>query len=151
MWYRIFGGTSTMPTPEALEAFLAARHASVSCHFAADDSGWYRGDLMVDGMAFQLERYLGDEPGIRAELNGWAAWLETREDAAEHVRLMERMIQTAQLFTLHGDEDSRQAETVAIALCRFLAAATEGVYQIDERGFFTAEGALLIAERSIGA
>lgn len=147
MWYRIFGLSSDMPAPAAIREFLSDRYASVSVDFAADDSGWYRADLLVDGLSLQLERYLADEPGIRVELNSWAAWLETRENAPEHVRLMERMIQTAQLFTLQCKEESPQAESMCIALCRFLAETLAGVYQIDEHGFFDAKGALLVAER----
>jgi hypothetical protein len=60
--------------------------------------------------------------------------------------LMERMIQTAQLFTLQSKEQSARAECVCGELCRFLAETTAGVYQIDERGFFAADGALLVAE-----
>jgi len=145
-WYRIFGGSSDMPAPAAIREFLTGRYASVSGEFASDASGWYRADLLVDGLTLQLERYLADEPGIRAELNSWAAWLETRESAPEHVRLMERMIQTAQLFTLHGNEESARAESACVALCRFLAETTAGVYQIDDRGLFTADGRLLVAE-----
>jgi hypothetical protein len=74
-------------------SFLMSRCASVSGDFAADASGWYRADLVVDGLTFQLERYVADEPGIRAEPNSWAAWLETRANASEHLPLMERMIQ----------------------------------------------------------
>jgi hypothetical protein len=146
MWYRIFAGNSDMPAPDALREFLSSRYASISVEFAADDSGWYQADLLVDGVAFQLERYLADEPGLRAELNSWAAWLETRENAPEHVRLMERMIQTVQLFTLQSKEESARCEEACVALCRYFAEMTDGVYQIDERGFFAAEGRLLVAE-----
>lgn len=145
-WYRIFGGHSGMPAVEDIRAILAARRASVSCDFLGDDSGWYRADLVVDGTSLQLERYLADEPGLRAELNSWAAWLETRANAPERIRLMERCIQTAQLFTLQSAEDSAAADGMCVELCRFLAAATAGIYQIDERGFFDAEGTLLVAE-----
>ena len=146
MWYRIFAGISDVPTSEAIREFLNGRYAAVSGDFAADASGWYQADLLVDGVALQLERYLADEPGIRAELNSWAAWLETRANAPEYVRLMERMIQTTQLFTLQCKEESAQPESVCVALCRFLAETTAGVYQIDESGFFVADGTLLVAE-----
>ena len=142
MWYRVFGASSEMPAPAAILAFLTSRCASVSGDFATDATGWYRAELFVDNVPLPLERYLAEEEGIRAELNSWAAWLETHENAPEHVRLMERMIQTAQLFTLHGEG----SEQVCLDLCRFLAAQTAGVYQIDERGFFAADGTLLVAQ-----
>ena len=146
MWYRIFGSNSEMPACANILAFLDGRYPSVSGDFAADASGWYRADLLVDGASLQLERYLAEEPSIRAELNGWAAWLETRANSPEHLRLMERMIQTFQLFTLQSTEESARAESACVELCRFLTATTAGVYQIDERGFFDAEGRLLVAE-----
>lgn len=145
-WYRIFGARAEMPTGQAIRAFLEGRYASVSGDFAADGSGWYQANLVVDGVTLQLERYVANEPGLRAELNSWAAWLETREDAPEYVRLMERMIQTAQLFTLHSNVESVRSEEVCVALCRFLAETTSGVFQIDERGFFALDDSLLVAE-----
>jgi hypothetical protein len=146
MWYRIFGSSPEMPEPKCIRAFLETQKASISSVFATDVSGWYQADLRMDDVPLQLERYVADEQGIRAELNSWAAWLETREDAPEHVRLMERMIQTAQLFTLQCSDTSASLDRISVALCRFLAETTAGVYQIDGRGFFAADGALLVAE-----
>jgi hypothetical protein len=142
VWYRVFGGNSEMPPPATILEHLTGQGASVSSEFAADASGWYRADLLVDGVSLQLERYLAEEEGIRAELNSWAAWLETRETIPQAALLMERMIQTRQLFTLQSSEESARDEL----LCRFLAGITAGVYQIDERGFFAADGILLVPE-----
>lgn len=146
MWYRIFAARSEMPVSASIQAFLSGVSTAVSGEFATDDSGWYQADLLINGVSLQLERYLADEPGIRAELNSWAAWLETRELAPEHVPLLERMIQTTQLFTLQCEEESAQAKSMCVALCQFLAETTSGIYQIDERGFFTADGRLLVSE-----
>jgi hypothetical protein len=146
MWYRVFGGNSRLPTPESIREFLVGAGGIVLGDFVADASGWYRADLVVNGVTLQLERYLADEEGIRAELNGWAAWLETRAAESQHVSLMERAIQTTQLFTLHCQSETAQAERLGVGLCGFLAHVTEGVYQIDEQGFFDAEGTLLVRE-----
>ena len=145
MWYRVFGGPN-MPESAEILSFLTRLDASAAGEFAADDSGWYQADLLAHGVSLQLERYLADEQGIRAELNSWAAWLETREEAPEHVRLMECMIQTAQLFTVQSKDESADADRVSVALCRFLAENTAGIYQIDGRGLFAADGRLLVAE-----
>ncbi|HZV06567.1 MAG TPA: hypothetical protein VE999_15915 [Gemmataceae bacterium] len=146
MWYRVFGSNIEMPEPERILAFLETQNVSVSSEFATDTSGWYQADIRMDDVSLQIERYLADEQGIRAELNSWAAWLETHEDAPEHVPLMERMIQTTQLFTLQCSDTSANPDQICVALCRFLAQTTAGVYQIDGRGFFAADGALLVAE-----
>jgi hypothetical protein len=61
---------------------------------------------------------------------------------------MERVIQTKQLFTLRAAEpsDAVRIETVCVAVGRFLARVTDGVYQVDGKGFFSAEGTLLLRE-----
>jgi hypothetical protein len=33
-----------------------------------------------------------------------------------------------------------------VGLCRFLARATDGFYQVDDEGFFEADGTLLVKE-----
>ena len=34
-------------------------------------------------------------------------------------------------------------------VCRFLARATDGIYQIDGQGFFAADGTLLVTEEAV--
>lgn len=138
VWYRVFGASETGPAPaailERLNALLPATGA-----FHGDDAGWFRAELTVAGGTLELERFLSTEQGIRAELNSWAAHVEASGDSPAHVRLMERLIQARQLFTLRGSAP----DAVCVALCGLLAAATDGVYQIDGRGFFAADGAPL--------
>lgn len=142
VWNRVFGSDPEMPAPAAILDHLTGLFASVRGEFAAEATGWYRADLVVEDVSLQLERYVAGEEGVRAELNSWAAWLETREDSPTTVALMERMIQTAQLFTLHASAESSATEQ----LCRFLAEVTAGMYQVDGRGLFAADGTLLVAE-----
>jgi hypothetical protein len=148
MWYRIFGGNEVTPAPAAILEHFQSQGLSARGDFAGDEDGWFQAELVVEGMPLRLERFLAREEGIRAELNSWAAWLETREDEPRHVALMERMIQTAQLFTLErpGDEAEAGSDRLCAGLCRFLAGVTAGVWQADGRGFFAADGTLLLAE-----
>jgi hypothetical protein len=142
-WYRVFGGNDKLPAPAAVLECLRALGAAVHGDFRGDDSGWYAAAIEVgDGRSFSLERFLADEEGIRAELNGWAAWLETCGDGPPIVLLMERIVQSRQLFTLSGPD-----ERLCIGLCRFLAEATTGLWQADGRGIFAADGTLLVPER----
>jgi hypothetical protein len=90
-----------------------------------------------------LECFSADEEGVRAELNSWAAFLETC-DGPNAVPLMERAIQTRFLFTLH--DPTGEFDRDCVALCRQLAHATAGFYQIDDVGFFDADGTLLVSE-----
>lgn len=137
-WYRVFGSLDILPTPAGIESCLGAE---VSFRFDAED--WCAAES--DGGSLHLERWCADEPCVRAELNAWAAYLETCDYSPRHVPLMERTIQTKQLFNLHGPSDSR-FEGVCVALCRHLAYVTAGFYQIDGVGFFDAGGTLLVEE-----
>lgn len=148
LWYRVFGANDVQPLPAALLAHLQQQGCAVTGHFAGDDAGWFGADLEVPGAApLHLERFLVSEPGIRAELNNWAAWLETCGDTPHHVALMERTIQTRQLFTLERPAGTNEGvEQVCLVLCRFLATVTEGFFQVDVQGLFAADGTLLVRE-----
>ena len=59
------------------------------------------------------------------------------------------LFRSRQLFTVrrpidHSDEIL--VEQLCVAVCRFLARVTEGVYQADGQGFFTPDGTLLLQE-----
>jgi hypothetical protein len=140
-WYRVFGTAPEGPAPEAILEFFNGLGAATG-EFGGDEAGWFRAELISAGSPpLHVERFRGDEEGIRAELNSWAAWVETHEERPGHAALMERIIQAKQLFTLQGGD-----ECLCIALCRFLATRTQGIYQIDGAGLFDADRTLLLSE-----
>jgi hypothetical protein len=147
-WYRIFGRSEATPDPAAFLEELR-RLAPVTGTVDAEGGDWFRVELSLHGGgALDLERFLADEEGIRAELNSWAAYLEA-SDTPHSLALMERVIQSRQLVTLrrpadHADE--ALVERLCVATCRWLAAATDGFYQADDQGFFEADGTLLVRE-----
>jgi hypothetical protein len=149
-WYRIFGSNDVQPAPAALLEQVHALGVPVTGSFKGDDLGWFRAELVIgdDKTPLPVERYLAGEEGIRAELNTWAAWLEAAGEAPEHHRLMQQMIATTQVFTLGpiNPDHEPAAGPVCVALCRFLAGATAGVYQADGQGFYAADGTLLVPE-----
>jgi hypothetical protein len=148
-FHRVFSRSEIMPDPEELLARLRAGGLAVEAHFRGDSAGWFSAEIIQgEGAPLSLERYLAGEEGIRAELNSWAAVLETWEDNPHQVPLMERVIQSTQLFILQdpGTPDA----PVGVAVCRLLAELTDGVYQADGQGFFTAEGTLLLGESRPG-
>ena len=108
--------------------------------------GWFlAGFTFASGEIVSVERYLADEEGIRNELNSWAAVLETCEPQPAALPLMERTIQSKQLFVVRSSAphpDSPAAHLV----CRTLAGLSGGFYQVDEEGFFDAAGTLLVRE-----
>jgi hypothetical protein len=154
-WFRVFGLSGAAVEPAALLEHLDGQGFPVAGHFRGDDRGWFRAELRFaeDSPRVIVERYFADEDGVRAELNSWAAWLEAQEGNPHHVPLMERLIGTAQLFTLRqpiedaeDPGDAELAERLCLTCCRLLAAATDGVYQADHGGFFAANGTLLVPE-----
>jgi hypothetical protein len=146
MWYRVFGTNQVEPRPATLLEHLQALGAEATGKFSGDEQGWFRAELTTpaENTTLQLERYLVSEEGIRAELNNWAAWIETNEDNPHQGRLMQHMISTMQLFTLRPP--ARGAAERCGEICRFLARETAGVYQVDGQGFFAADGTLLMSE-----
>jgi hypothetical protein len=149
-WYRVFGRNEVQPEPAELVEQLHAEGLTVRPAFRGDDLGWFSAMLtLADGSGVvELERFLTREEGIRGELNAWAAWLETVADDPNGTTLMERVIQTKQLFTIRAAEltDPARVGVVCVAVSRFLARVTDGIYQVDGQGFFTAEGAPLLRE-----
>jgi len=149
-WYRVFGATDDLPSPADIEASLASggcqppdAGSPFSVRFTSDADGWFRGELtFASGIVLELERWLADEEGIRGELNSWAGFLETCEHNPHSQTLMERTIQTRQLFTLHNPVEADLE--VCLLLCQFLAERTAGFYQVDGQGFFAADGTLLV-------
>ncbi len=151
MYYRVFAANQALVPPEELLSHLHDLSFRVTGHFRGDEQGWFRAELIdLDADArFELQRYLADEEGIRHQLNTWAAWLETARP--DEPQWMQQIIGTTQVFTLQcasDDADEESADALAVALCRFLATETAGIYQIDGRGFFTAAGKSIVAEEA---
>jgi hypothetical protein len=151
MWYRVFGRGLNEVSPAALAAHLHAAGLSVEPHFKGDDLGWTSGEFHLDGLntPVLLDRYLAAEDDIRNDLNSYAAILETCDYSPNSGPLMERVIQTQQLIVLRKPLDAVNEvtlEQLLIESCRFLAAATDGIYQIDGQGWFAANGDCLLQE-----
>jgi hypothetical protein len=154
-WFRVFGSNEVQPAPAALLAELRRLGVEATGNFRGDDLGWFLAELVIDDdiIPLRLERYLTREDDIRADLNTWAAWLESAGDSPVHVRLMQQLIDTTQLFTLHQPieetDDSANdpgVENLCTGLCQFLARETSGIYQADHHGFYAADGTLLAPE-----
>jgi hypothetical protein len=150
IWYRVFGALPDPPEPAALLGHLNGV-ALVRGRFDGDGRNWFVADLsFADSAApLHLERFLADEEGIRDELNSWAAYLETCDYSPRAPALMERVIQSAQLFTLRrptGPADELLVDQLCAGLCSFLAARTAGFWQADGQGIYAADGTLMVQE-----
>ena len=151
IWFRVFGTNDADPEPAVLLEMLRCLEPNVTGKFSGDDQGWFRAvfTLDADEPSLILERYLASEEGIRSQIMTWIAWLETLEGSSNRERLMDLLVACKQLFTLHANGDNEDAawgEDLCFALCQCLARLTEGVFQIDDRGFHAADGTLLLEE-----
>lgn len=151
MWYRVFGRDAAEVPPAALAGHLHAAGLPVEPHFKGDDLGWTSGELRLPGLEtpVMLDRYLTADDDLRADLNATAADLETRDYSPNNGVLMERVIQTRQMVVIRkpiAAADEVTLERLLVETCRFLAAHSDGVYQIDGDGWYAADGELLLRE-----
>ena len=150
MWYRIFCRSADPLPPAALLEHLQVHDWKVVAHFKGDDLGWTACALHIgNDSPLLIDHYLTKEDDLRHDLNTWAAELETMDYSPNHAPLMERVIQTQQLITLRKPVDHANEvllDRLCLAVCRFLAEQSDGVYQIDGQGWFAANGELLLQE-----
>jgi hypothetical protein len=153
-WHRVFGISDIEPAAtELVEHLRSLAGEDSTVRFPRDEHGWYAADVLIPQGQRPwrgLNRYCAGQDDIRHELNSWAAWLETFESNQHRDGLMSHLINTRQIFTFEleiGDLDPiAELNEWSHGLCKLLAGATAGVYQIDGQGFFAADGTLLVRE-----
>jgi len=150
MWYRVFCRSADELPPGDLLAKVREQGIRVEARFRWDDLGWTAAEFVLgQGTPIFAERYLTDTDDLRNDLNTWAGYLETLDYSPNHILLMERVIQTKQLITIrkplaHPDEVA--VERLGEVLCRTLAAAADGIYQIESNGWYASTGEVLLKE-----
>jgi hypothetical protein len=145
MWYRVFASNPDEPNPVRMVEYLHSLGHSFTPHFTGDDLGWTTARLdFAYGTPLAVNRYLTKADDLRNDLNAYAAELETQEDKPNSVVLMEKVIQTQQLFTF--ENTGGQLEAICDDLARWLANQTAGIVQIDGRGWLDSQGDLLLRE-----
>src|SRR3979490_235936 len=107
MWSRIFGRNDAAPALAALQAHLRTLGLPGDGQFRGDDLGWTGAELILQlgATPVYVERYLTTTDELRADLNTWAAWLETQDHDPRHRALMEHVITTRQLITIRRPLD----------------------------------------------
>jgi hypothetical protein len=127
--------------PPDLEPILSAAFPGCRVALVEGEHGWTAATLYGPDSSerLRLSRHRRDDPGVRGELQSWAAWVESCGGTPVHERLMERIIQTQQVVLL---EDSLVAKQAAAALCR----AVDGLMQMDGIGFVDNGGSILLPE-----
>ncbi len=147
MWCRIFALSETAPEPEAIVQHVRSYGSDAEVKADSDDRGWFHLELATSvGVFLLIDRYFAEE-GIRDDLNTWAAWLEENA-GAEADRLMQHMISTRQMITMRREDRGRDQPSRDIChdMAVYLACFSDGVYQVDDEGFFDARGKQIVRE-----
>jgi hypothetical protein len=148
MRYRVFGANDAAIEPAPFLEHLRGAGFDVTTSFRGDEHGWFEAEMHLAGEdePIKLERFLASEEGVRHELHTWIAWLETI-DSSHQDRLIRQLVGTKQIFILSLPDDiEQQLSELYVAVCRYLAQETGGIYQMDGHGFFQANGDLLLKE-----
>ena len=151
MWYRAFSPTLEIIPPAALAEHLQSLGLAAVPHFKGDELGWTTGEFHLpgNGSPILLAAFRTKEDDLRDDLNSYAAELESMTLSPEAGPLMEKVIQTKQLFTIRKPVDAAdeiRLERTCEALAQFLATASNGFYQIDRKGWYSADGRLMVEE-----
>jgi hypothetical protein len=150
MWYRVFCRSTDSLEPRDLVARLTTGGRPVRGEFQPDDLTWSSGALRLgSGTPVYVERLGTAEDNLRNDLNTWAAYLETLDYSPNHTRLMEHVIQTQQLFTIrkpldHANESA--VDDLCRGLCKELAKPGDGIFQVEDEAWYSADGTLLLQE-----
>ncbi len=150
MWYRVFCRSGVGIAHGELLDRVQQRERPVIVRFKGDDLGWTSAEFTLGtGTPVYAERYLTNEDEIRDDLNTWAAYLETLDYSPNNVSLMERVIQSRQLVTIRKPLDHPNESAIddlCQSICQVIAAAADGMYQVENIGWYAADGTLLLQE-----
>ena len=145
-WFRVFLLQEDGPKPSGIMECLQSLIPEVKGKFRTDEDGWFQ--LILDHPSIgelTIDHFLTSEKGVRAEINTWAAWLESKQ----RFDLMERIIQVKQILSFEVTpemEDNVSDSLVYKNLALALAALAEGVVHMDAVGFLEPDGTLLIED-----
>ena len=145
-WFRVFLLQEDGPEPFRIMECLHSLIPEVKGKFRTDEDGWFQ--LILDHSSIgelTIDHFLTSEKGVRAEINTWAAWLESKQQ----FDLMERIIQVKQILSFEVTpemEDNVSDLLVYKRLALALAALAEGVVHMDAVGLLESDGTLLIED-----
>ncbi len=147
-WFRVFMLQEDGPEPSSFMESLQLILPEVTGKFRADEDGWFQ--LILSHSSFgelSIDHFLSSEKGVRAEINTWAAWLESKQ----RLDLMERIIQVKQILSFEVTpelEENGTDPSLFKKLSLTLASISQGFVHIDGIGFIEADGSLLIEDEN---
>jgi len=106
-------------------------------------------DIAEDGGVFIVMELLDGET-LEQRWRRKEHRLPIEEVLAVADQVLDALVATTQLFTMHEEEDAEgeAASPACMILCRWLAQKVHGIYQVDGQGVFDEGGRLLLAENS---
>lgn len=147
-WFRIFSPQEQGLEPSRLMDCLDGVFPGIHGKFRADEEGWFQVVLTHELLGeLPVDRFLSTEKGVRAQLNTWAAWFETKD----RPDLMERMIQVKEILAFElppevepGSEESMPFRALTLAVAQLVA----GICHVDGVGFLDTQDQLIIADEA---
>ena len=152
-WIRVFGTKRTCPQASELLATCLRHGFEIESEVLGEDDDWEQVTLRLPGAGegVMVERVGGGPEGdaeVREEVRPVIATFEGRE--GERVASVLRTIRnTKQLFIIGVPLVTPQRSPLrqlAQSLASFLAAETGGIYQVPDRGFYSADNELLVPD-----
>ena len=151
-WIRIFGTNATTLRVSALVEQLDEAGVEVTWEVMGDDQEWEQVSLQTPAMQapVMLERMALDDPEIHEEVAPLLDGLERLDDVYDVDEIEQVLGGTRQLYILgmpaglQGDSD---VEQLSLCVSQLIAKLTKGIYQVDQAGFYDADGQILLEER----
>jgi hypothetical protein len=133
-WYSVWGATGDIPSPSAMLEHLRPRVDGLVHEFEPDVEQWLSGRFRLSGSKHPAILVRRESPGHDEFLG--------RLETLEHVRRTQQVIHLVPCASLElrPSKMARMCEQ----LCGFLARTSDGLIQVYQEGFFSAEGKSLL-------
>ena len=148
LWYAVFGTNDIGPSPEGMLASI--RPSVEKLTWESADVSWRSGHFQISGTvvpAIRLTRIMPGEDGFSPEVRSWMAGFESQTNEPQLSRVLEHVRRTRQIlhltpfpYVLGKDKLARICEQLCGHLCR----ETDGMIQVYQEGFFSAQGESLL-------
>lgn len=151
-WIRVFGTNQQTPRASEIQTSLLRCGMFVQSDVDGDDGSWEQVRLRHElaSESVQLELLPPDDPELADEIEPILDWLSEQPGSPNAQVLRETLSRVSQVYII-GVPDSAQLGTpngqMTILLARLLSRWSDGLYQVDNEGFYDRHGTLLQRDR----